>query len=122
MKGIAFGFMVLAVCLGILGMIWGIQMAASQDHTLANAHAHLNLIGWVGFALYGLYYHVVPAAAQGRLPRLHLAISVLAVGTIAPGIAIAQSGGGDALAILGSFLTLASALIFLLTVIRSRAA
>jgi cbb3-type cytochrome oxidase subunit 1 len=122
MKGIAFGFMVLAVCLGILGMIWGIQMAASQDHTLANAHAHLNLIGWVGFALYGLYYHVVPSAAQGRLPRLHLAISVLAVGTIAPGIAITQSGGGDALAILGSFLTLASALIFLLTVIRSHAA
>ncbi|MFP3384124.1 hypothetical protein [Tritonibacter sp. SIMBA_163] len=122
MKGIAFGFMVLAVCLGILGMIWGIQMAASKDHTLANAHAHLNLIGWVGFALYGFYYHVVPSAAQGRLPRLHLVVSVLAVGTIAPGIAIVKSGGGDALAILGSFLTLASALIFLFTVIRSRAA
>ncbi|WP_232367751.1 hypothetical protein [Tritonibacter horizontis] len=96
-------------------------MAASKNHLLANAHAHLNLIGWVGFAIYGTYYHIVPAAAQGLLPRIHLALSVVAVGTIAPGIAIVLSGGTDGLAILGSVLTLASAILFLVIVLRSRA-
>ncbi|KUP93224.1 hypothetical protein TRIHO_18800 [Tritonibacter horizontis] len=121
MKGISFGFMTLAVCISIVGMVWGIQMAASKNHLLANAHAHLNLIGWVGFAIYGTYYHIVPAAAQGLLPRIHLALSVVAVGTIAPGIAIVLSGGTDGLAILGSVLTLASAILFLVIVLRSRA-
>ena len=113
--------MTLAVCISIVGMVWGIQMAASKNHLLANAHAHLNLIGWVGFAIYGTYYHIVPAAAQGLLPRIHLALSVVAVGTIAPGIAIVLSGGTDGLAILGSILTLASAILFLVIVLRSRA-
>lgn len=122
MKGIAFSFMVLGVCFGLLGMLWGIHMAASQDHTMAPAHAHLNLIGWVGCAIYGLYYHVVPKAAEGMLPRLHLILAILAVGCIAPGIALAKSGGTEALAIIGSFLTVASALLFLVNVLRSRAA
>ena len=34
----------------------GIFMATSQDFTLMPAHAHLNLLGWVSMALYGLYY------------------------------------------------------------------
>ena len=122
MKGIAFNFMVLGVLFGLLGMLWGIHMAASHDHTMAPAHAHLNLIGWVGCAIYGIYYHVVPKAAEGMLPRLHLIVAILAVGCIAPGIALAKSGGTEALAILGSFLTVASALLFLVNVVRSRAA
>ncbi|NIZ12840.1 hypothetical protein [Phaeobacter sp. HF9A] len=121
MKGLAFGFMALAVCLGILGMLWGIHMAASKDHTLSIAHAHLNLIGWVGFSIFGIYYHVVPTAAQGRLPRLHLALSILAVGSIVPGIVSVKNGGSDTLAILGSLLTVGSMVLFLLTVLRSRA-
>lgn len=38
------------------GMVLGIRMGISQDFTLAPAHAHLNLLGWVTLALYGLYY------------------------------------------------------------------
>ena len=38
------------------GMVMGIIMGISQDFTLAPAHAHLNLLGWVTLALYGLYH------------------------------------------------------------------
>ncbi len=48
------------------GMGLGIAMAARQDFTLAPAHAHLNLLGWVSMALYGLYYRSAP----GIRPRL----------------------------------------------------
>ncbi|RYI13820.1 MAG: hypothetical protein EON48_12275, partial [Acetobacteraceae bacterium] len=37
-------------------MVLGIRMGISQDFTLAPAHAHLNLLGWVTLALYGLYH------------------------------------------------------------------
>jgi hypothetical protein len=36
-------------------MSGGILMAIAQDFTLAPAHAHLNLLGWVTMALYGLF-------------------------------------------------------------------
>lgn len=41
---------------GLLGMALGISMGISQDFTLAPAHAHLNLLGWVTLAIYGLYH------------------------------------------------------------------
>ena len=39
-------------------------MGATEDFTLAPAHAHLNLIGWVTMALYGTFYALAPRAPQ----------------------------------------------------------
>jgi hypothetical protein len=41
---------------GLTGMCLGIAMGLSQDFSLAPSHAHLNLLGWVTMALYGLYH------------------------------------------------------------------
>ena len=120
MKGIAFYFMVLAVVSVVLGMVWGIQMSATQNHNLSPAHAHLNLIGWVSMALFAIYYHLVPSAAQGMLPKLHLLIAVVGLGTIGPGIVMALTQQGEALAKIGSILTLVSMLMFLAVVVTSR--
>ena len=51
----------------LCGMVFGITMGIRQDFTLAPAHAHLNLIGFVLMFLAGLYYRVVPAASAGLL-------------------------------------------------------
>ena len=61
----------LAVVLGIIGMAFGIVMGIRQDFTLAPAHAHLNLLGWVGLFLAGLYYQAVPGAAASKLAYAH---------------------------------------------------
>lgn len=45
-----------AAVAALCGMSLGIFMATHQDFTLAPAHAHLNLLGWVSMALYGLWY------------------------------------------------------------------
>jgi hypothetical protein len=47
---------VIAALAGLGGMVMGIVMGISQDFTLAPAHAHLNLLGWVTMAIYGLYH------------------------------------------------------------------
>src|ERR1700682_2316135 len=49
-----------AVLMVIAGMIWGIVMGISQDHSTMPAHAHLNLLGWVSLFLFGIYYHLHP--------------------------------------------------------------
>ncbi|TNC67213.1 hypothetical protein [Rubellimicrobium roseum] len=118
MRDIAFVFFLAAVLCVTGGMIWGLQMAASNDHSMVGAHAHLNLVGWATMALFGLYYRVTPQAARGWLPRVHAALAIPGVLVMVPGIAIATTGGSPGLAIAGSFLTFGSMVVFLFTVVR----
>jgi cbb3-type cytochrome oxidase subunit 1 len=117
MTNIAKSFLLAAVLAALCGMGLGIFMAASQDHTLGGAHAHLNLVGWVSLALFGFYYALTPQAT-GRLARIHLALSVMGAVVMPIGIAMAILKGQEILAIIGSLLVLAGMLIFALTVLR----
>lgn len=121
MRGVAFLFFTTGVVCVSLGMMWGIHMAISGDHLLAPAHAHLNLVGWVTMALFGVYYHLVPSAAQSGLAKLHYLLALAGVVCMVPGIVLAVAEKGEAMAAIGSILTLASMLVFLLTVVRNRA-
>ncbi len=109
-------FTVAALC-ATVGMAWGIQMAATHDHLLSPAHAHLNLVGWVTMGLFGLYYRLTPAAA-GRLAWVQFALAFAGVLLLVPGIALAILGGSEALAVVGSCLTIAAMAIFAVTVLR----
>lgn len=116
MRGLSYWFFLSATLYMLAGMFLGIAMAASHDHTLASAHAHLNLVCWVSMALFAVFYHSRPDLAQTRLARVHFGIATLGVWTMVPGIAQATLGKGEGLAVAGSLLTLASMLIFAVTV------
>jgi len=121
MRGVSFRFLLTAAIAVTIGMLWGIHMSATTDHSLAPAHAHLNLIGWVTMALFGFYYHLVPAAGEKMIAKVHYAIATAGLVIIVPGIVMAIREEGEALAKLGSVLTLLSMLIFVFVVITSRA-
>lgn len=120
MRGISFLFLAFATCCVTLGMLWGIHMSASGDHAMAGAHAHLNLVGWVTMALFGLYYHVVPEASETTLAKVHFAVAALGVLLMVPGIVMAINQSGETVVKIGSVLTLISMLIFLFTVLRNK--
>jgi len=71
----------ISVLIGFFGMGLGIFMGIRQDFTLALAHAHLNLLGFVTLFLSALYYRVIPGAEEGFLAKLQATVSV--VGAIA---------------------------------------
>ena len=112
MTRIAQAFMGAAVVFLVIGMVWGIQMSASQNHTLSPAHGHLNLIGFVVMAIIGLYYSVTPSAAKSPLAGWHFALTVLSVLILVPGIALAITGAGETMAKIGSVLSLLAILMF----------
>lgn len=120
MQGTAFRFFATAVVFVIIGMAWGIHMSATGNHLYAPAHAHLNLLGWVTMALFGVYYHLVPSAGASRLALIHYGVATLGVLLITPGIVMALDGTGEGLAKAGSVLTILSMLIFLWVVISTR--
>jgi hypothetical protein len=86
-------FLRLAVVAALCGMAWGAFMGARQDFALATAHAHLNLLGWVSMTLYGLFYRVVPNAAEGLLPRLHFWVALAGVVIFVPSLALVLHSG-----------------------------
>ena len=120
MKSLPFYFIAAAVIFALAGMGYGMYMAGSQDHLLAGAHAHNNLLGWVTMAIFGLYYRVVPAAVTG-LATIHFWITLLANLIFPFGIALAILGTTPLLAAIGGGLEMISMLIFGWIVLRNRA-
>ncbi len=121
MRGLAYYCLLSAAVYALIGMAGGIAMGATQDHTLAPAHAHLNLLGFVAFSIYGFYYHLVPTAADSRLAKLHIAVATLGLWSLIPGIVMANLGMNDGLAVLGALATILSMALFATTVGLNRA-
>jgi hypothetical protein len=118
MKGISYWFFLAGVVAALIGMSWGIQMSISHDHLLSPAHGHLNLLGWVSMSIYALFYHLVPAAGESRLARVHFAVALVGLVTLVPGIAMAISGRGEGLAAAGTLVVMASMILFAVIVLR----
>jgi peptidoglycan/LPS O-acetylase OafA/YrhL len=105
-------------------MAMGIAMAASQDHSVMPAHAHLNLLGWVSLFLFGIYYRLHPATDTGRLALVQ--VGVWSVGTVVLTIAVAiihlGNPAADPFAAVGSLIVLAAMVLFAVLVYRPAAA
>lgn len=122
MKGLAFWFVFLGTLFALAGMALGIQMAIVTDHTLAPAHAHNNLVGYVTMVLYGLYYARVPAAAKTVLAQVHFWVSLLGALTIGVGIGMTVMGQGELVVQIASIATIVGMLLFAINVWLNRSA
>ena len=101
------------------GMILGIVMGISQDFTLTPAHAHLNLLGWVTLALYGLYHRSL-GRAGGWLTWSQIIAGALGAFLMAGGLGIYLDSGDDRffpLIVGGSLLTLLGMILFVVIVL-----
>jgi putative Mn2+ efflux pump MntP len=103
-----------AVLMVVAGMIWGIVMGISGDHSTMPAHAHLNLLGWVSLFLFGIYYHLHPATDVSRLAFLQVSIWIVATIVLTIGVGLVHSGhaAGEPIAAASSLVVLADMLLF----------
>jgi hypothetical protein len=106
-------FLRFAVLFGLAGMALGIFMAARHDFSFAPVHAHVNLLGWVGMFLAGLFYRNHPIGKTWPA-KLHFVIASVGAMLLAYGLAalIVASPWGEPIAILGSLSTLLGMLVF----------
>ena len=77
MPRISTAFFATAVLYALAGMVLGMVMGASGDHSMRPLHAHINLLGWATLGLMGAFYGV----AGERAPR-RLAWTVFAVANL----------------------------------------
>jgi hypothetical protein len=81
-------FFRLGVIAVLIGMGLGIWMGKEENFTLAPAHAHLNLIGFVLPFIYGFFYRSFPSVAAGWSARLHLLLWLVGVGAMVVGLVL----------------------------------
>lgn len=100
-------------------------MGVNQDFRLAHMHAHLNLLGWVSFFIFGGYYALVPQAAAGLLPKLQYGLCLIGLLVFMAGltgIALGDDLALAPLAAIGSLLLLAGFIVFAIVIFRTRIA
>jgi hypothetical protein len=103
----------------LCGMSLGIAMAIRQDFTLMPAHAHLNLLGWVSMALYGLYYRGA-AAIRPRLAWTQAGVATAGFVAMTGGLAALLSTGDprfEAVVSVGAVAAFVGMALFLLQVV-----
>ena len=103
-----------AVVLVVIGMLWGLQMAISGDHSAHPAHAHLNLLGWVCLFLFGIYYRLHPALEGNGFARIQVWLWIVGTVIQAIGVGLVHTGSPKAepAAAGGSILVLVAMLMF----------
>ncbi len=118
MKSVPTMFFATGAFFALLGMVWGIQMSATGDHSLSPAHGHLNLVGFVTMSIMGIYYALTPVAATSKWAKVHYFLTVVSVVILVLGIVMALSENGAVLAKAGSVLAVLSTLIFLAIILK----
>jgi hypothetical protein len=110
----------LAILFILAGMTAGIGMAASGDHSIMPAHAHINLLGWVSLFLFGLYYERRPKLNQSRIALVQIAIWSIGTAVLAVAVGAINLGyeRAEPVAALSSFVVLAALLLFAVFVFR----
>lgn len=117
-------FILVALIYLMAGEAFGEYMAATQDHSLFPAHAHLNMLGWVSLAIFGVVHHIFPQLGTSRLAIWQFAIAVVSVPVMTFGIAYVLLTQNPTFAIIGSFAfevaTVLFVIMFVMKVVRVR--
>jgi len=112
MKSLPYWFVGLATLFALAGMGWGIYMGITQDFTLAPAHAHNNLLGFVAMVLYGFYYRLVPAAGNSRMAVVHFWLAFVGALTFGPGLVLTLLNISNVVIQIASLLVILSMAVF----------
>ena len=120
MPRVSAAFYTLAVFYLIVGMTAGMMMGGSGNFTLAPAHAHLNLLGWVTTALYGTFYALTHETLSPRLAWSNFVVSAAGVLTMVPALALTLLGrpGLEGAIGIGGMLSMIGLVIFAISVVR----
>jgi hypothetical protein len=95
MPRVSAAFFATGALLVLIGMFWGMHMGEANDFTLAAAHAHLNLLGWVTMALYGTFYALTRDTMLPRLAWANYILSLAGVVALVVFLAFFLSHGND---------------------------
>jgi len=88
MPRVSAAFFALGVVCLLVGMFMGMHMGESEDFTLMPVHAHLNLLGRVTMAIYGIFYALTHASLKPKLAWTNFVLAAIGVLVMIPSLAL----------------------------------
>ncbi len=121
MSSISKKFLLSAAIYGLLGMAAGLHMAIGHDYSQRPTHAHIMVIGWLSFAIFGIFYHIFKNAVPLMLSKVHFWLSQISFLGLIIGLWLLYSGNVDAepIAAVSSIGYTISFLVFALVVFKA---
>lgn len=96
MTGAARLFFTLAIIYALIGMLLGLSMAISNDHTQHVTHAHIMLAGFVVTSIFAIFYHLFPALNASKIANVHFWLQTVSV-IVMTGSLLLLYGGNPAI-------------------------
>ena len=113
MQRIDDAFVLIGACYGAAGMAFGTWMGATHNLQFANSHAHVNLVGFVSFMLFGIVYRLWPALKERRLAAAHFVLANLGAAMLLTGKVLVDATGEASLLLpVGALTAVLGMLIF----------
>ena len=85
-------FFSIAVFWLLVGLALGMRMGVSGDHSSITSHAHINLLGWVSSALFGIYYALFHETVSMRLAKVHAGAYLIGLIIMLPSLYLRERG------------------------------
>jgi hypothetical protein len=82
MTGVARIFFIASMVFGMAGILLGLSMAMRGDHGQMPTHAHIMVVGWLSFAVFGFFYHLFPVAAASMPARIHMWLAIVSLAVL----------------------------------------
>lgn len=92
MPSISKMYFVTAVCFLIAGVLLGLHMAMTHNYAATGAHAHVNLLGWVTMAIFGIYHALNPDGASSRMAKIQYYVYTGGVIVLSPALYLLLTG------------------------------
>ncbi|MCM3729916.1 cytochrome-c oxidase [Neobacillus cucumis] len=104
-----------------IGVLVGMSMGIAHDFRLTSTHAHINLLGWVSTALFGIIYSIYPFAASTKLAKIHFWLHNIGLPVMVIGLVLESFGVSAALPIMiiGSLAVVIGTLLFTTNIVKT---
>ncbi|MGD9967640.1 MAG: hypothetical protein AB7T59_14050 [Hyphomonadaceae bacterium] len=116
---------VIFICTALLCLLvgegLGVYMGIAQNFLLSPAHAHLNLLGWVTLAAFGLMHRAYPALAASRLAGAQCVLAIGANILMPTGLALMLLGFDQTLLEVASLGVILATVLFVIMFVQKAA-
>lgn len=112
-------FILIAIIYACLGMSLGFFMGLSNDSSYMHLHAHINVIGWITMALFGLIYKNFPKMEESTIGKVHFYVANIGAAAMLTGIYAFIRSGFEPLVAFGATFTCLSIFIFLFNFVKN---
>lgn len=102
-------YVAIALLWAVAGMLLGLYMGITNDHTLLTVHVAMMLSGFVTLLLYGVLYRLWPMMKKSPLALAQFWISAVGVAVLIIGSYFLVMNGSIPLAAIGSIAMIAGA-------------